>query len=158
MSKLDLVRSYSEYHCAMTRHVLESCAQISAGQFLQEEAYSRGLLHNLLVHLISTDRRWLAGLKNMPDAGHLNFADYPSLASVRAVFEEVAQELADYIAVLSEAELEQPPAGLPNPRWQILLHLVNHGTDHRATVLQRLAEFGAPTFDQDFILWLWSQK
>jgi len=39
-----------------------------------------------------------------------------------------------------------------------LLHMVNHGTDHRATVLQRLDEFGAPSFGQDVILWLWSKK
>jgi hypothetical protein len=37
-------------------------------------------------------------------------------------------------------------------------HLVNHGTDHRSTVLQKLTEFGAPTFDQDFIIWMWSRK
>ncbi len=35
--------------------------------------------------------------------------------------------------------------------------LVNHGTDHRATILQRPQECDAPTFDQDFILWLWEK-
>lgn len=157
MSKTELVRSYLEYHCTMTRRVWESIAQISEAQFLQDDTYSRGSIRNLMVHLVGTDRRWLAGLKNLPDVGHLNFADYPDRESARSIFEQVAQDLTDYVAALSEAELEQPPAGVPNPRWQILLHLANHGTDHRSTVLQRLTEFGAPTFDQDFILWLWSR-
>ena len=41
---------------------------------------------------------------------------------------------------------------MPGPRWQALLHLVNHGTDHRATVLERLHALGVPTFDQDLSL------
>jgi uncharacterized damage-inducible protein DinB len=45
-----------------------------------------------------------------------------------------------------------------DPRWAILLHLVNHGTDHRATVLEKLTDLGAPTFDQDFIFWLWNRQ
>ena len=158
MSNIELVRSYIEYHCSMTRRVWESIAQISEAQFLQDDAYSRGSIRNLMVHLISTDRRWSAGLKNLLDAGHLTYADYPDRESVRSVFEQVGKDLTDYVAALTEAELEQPIAGIPNPRWQILLHLVNHGTDHRATILQRLTEFGAPTFDQDFILWLWNKK
>jgi uncharacterized damage-inducible protein DinB len=157
MSNIEMVRTYIEYHCSMTHRVLESIAQISEAQFLQEDAYSRCSIRNFMVHLVSTDRRWLAGLKNLPDAGHLKFADYPNRESARSVFEQVAKELMDYVASLTDAKLEQSPAGIPNPRWQILLHMANHGTDHRATVLQRLTEFGAPTFDQDFIMWLWSR-
>jgi uncharacterized damage-inducible protein DinB len=110
-----------------------------------------------MVHLVSTDRRWLAGLKNLPDAGHLNFDDYPTREAARALFEQVAKDLETYAASLTEPDLEQNPSGLPNPRWQVLLHIINHGTDHRATVLQKLTELGAPTFDQDFILWLWKR-
>jgi uncharacterized damage-inducible protein DinB len=157
MSNIDLIYSYTDYHCSIMRRVLESCAQISEAQFLQDDAYSRGSIRNLMVHLISTDRRWLAGLRNLPDVGHLNFADYPDLESVRAICEQVAKELTDYVESLSDSDLDQAPAGVPNPRWQIFLHMVNHGTDHRATILQKLTEFGAPTFDQDFILWLWKR-
>jgi uncharacterized damage-inducible protein DinB len=41
------------------------------------------------------------------------------------------------------------------PTWQVLSHLVNHGTDHRAQVLRALHELGAPTFSQDLIHHLW---
>jgi uncharacterized damage-inducible protein DinB len=153
-----MIKTLVEYHLAMTRRVWDSIGQITEEQFLADDAYSRGSIRNLMVHLASTDRRWLAGLKGLPDVGHLNFADYPSRDSARALFEQVAKDLTDYVAALTDAELEQPSAEIPNPRWQILLHLVNHATDHRATVLQRLHELGAPTFDQDFILWLWSKK
>ena len=48
------------------------------------------------------------------------------------------------------------PAPRRFARWQILLHMVNHGTDHRAQILARLHELGAPTTEQDLVLYLWN--
>jgi uncharacterized damage-inducible protein DinB len=39
--------------------------------------------------------------------------------------------------------------------WQVLLHVVNHGTDHRAQVLRILHDFGAPTTAQDYIFYVY---
>jgi uncharacterized damage-inducible protein DinB len=57
----------------------------------------------------------------------------------------------EYAASLSEDDLKYQPKNLPLTVWQTLLHLVNHGTDHRAQVLRALHGFDAPTFDQDFV-------
>jgi uncharacterized damage-inducible protein DinB len=111
-----------------------------------------------MVHLTSTDRRWLAGLKNLPDIGHLKFEDYNTRTQAREMFENVVKDLAEYSTALIEADLNSPNDKINQPRWQVILHIINHGTDHRSTVLQRLHEFGAPTFDQDFIMWMWSKK
>jgi uncharacterized damage-inducible protein DinB len=158
MSTLNMIRYYIDYHIAITRQIWESIDQLTEEQFLQEDTYSRGSIRNLMVHLASTDRRWLAGLKNQPDVGHRRSEDYPDRTSGRALFENVAKGLADYMAALNEAELEQSPANIPASRMLVLMHMVNHGTDHRSTVLHKLNEFGASTFDQDFISWLWKKK
>ena len=156
--ELELIKTFIKYHLDMTRRVWDSIDQITEEQFLADDSYSRGSIRNLMVHLVSTDRRWLAGLKNGPDVGHLKFEDYPTRAAVRELLEIAAKDFSDYIDAVTEEELEQKPPEFTHPRWAVLLHLVNHGTDHRSTVLQRLTEFGAPTFDQDFIMWLWSRK
>ena len=153
--ELELIRTFIEYHLDMTRRVWDSINYITEEQFLADDAYSRGSVRNLMVHLTSTDRRWLAGLKNAEDVGHLRFEDFAARAEAHQIFEQVAQDLSEYVNSLTEEEFNQNPKDVPNPRWQLLLHLINHGTDHRSTVLQRLHEFGAPTFDQDFIIWLW---
>ena len=85
------------------------------------------------------------------------YEEYPDRASVRAEWDAVAQDMTDYLTSLTDDELAQNPDNIPAARWQVLLHVANHGTDHRATVLQKLHEFGAPTFDQDFVLWLWGR-
>lgn len=158
MSALETIRLYVDYHIALSRQVWESIEQLSDEQFLQDDAYSQGSVRNLMVHIFSVDRRWLAGLKNLPDVGHLKAEDYPTRSSARAAFESVAKDLTEYVAALSEDELMQNPVNIPSARLIMLMHIVNHGTDHRATVLQKLKEFGAPSFGQDFILWLWHRK
>lgn len=156
--ELELIKTFIEYHLDMTRRVWDSIDQITDEQFLADDAYSRGSIRNLMVHLVSTDRRWLSGLKNGPDVGHLKFEDYPTRAAVRELFETVAKDFSEYMGEVTEEKLIQKPPEFTHPRWAVLLHLVNHGTDHRSTVLQKLTELGAPTFDQDFIIWLWSRK
>jgi uncharacterized damage-inducible protein DinB len=153
-----MIKTLIEYHIATTRRVWESIGQISAEQFVADDAYSRGSIRNLVVHLASTDRRWLAGLKNQPDVGHLKFEDFPTQSTAHTTGERAADDLADYVNKLREEDLAQNAKDIPSPRWAVLLHLVNHGTDHRSTVLQKLTEYGAPTFDQDLVFWLWSKK
>lgn len=155
---MELIRTYIDYHLDMTRRVWDSILHITDEQFLVDDAYSRGSIRNLMVHLTSTDRRWLAGLKNVEDVGHLKLEEYPTRTQAREIFEIVAKDLADYISTLTEEDLNSHNDKISEPRWTVILHIINHGTDHRSTVLQRLHEFGAPTFDQDFIIWLWSRK
>jgi uncharacterized damage-inducible protein DinB len=154
----DLIKTFIEYHIVMTNRVWDSIEQITHEQFLADDTYSRGSIRNLMVHLASTDRRWLAGLTNADDVGHLKPEDFPTRFEARQIYEEVAKDLSEYISSVTNHDLNQNLNNISNPRWQILFHMINHGTDHRATVLQRLTEFGAPTFDQDFILWLWGRK
>lgn len=156
--ELELIKTFIEYHIDMTRRVWDSIDQITEEQFLADDAYSRGSIRNLMVHLASTDRRWLGGLKNLGDAGLLKFEDYATRAEARQLFEQVVNDLREYTNSLTADELDQNPIDLVYPRWAVILHIINHGTDHRSTVLQRLHEFGTPTFDQDLIMWMWSRK
>jgi uncharacterized damage-inducible protein DinB len=161
MLSVDLIKTFIEYHIDMSRRIWDSIGQITEEQFLADDAYSRGSIRNLMVHLANTDSNWLAGLKNIPeeqDAPRKKYEDYPDRDSVRAFWDEIAKDVADYAETLTDLELGENPVDIQNPRWQVLLHIINHGTDHRSTILQKLHEFGAPTFDQDFIMWLWSKK
>lgn len=155
---LESIKTFLEYHVDMTRRVWNSIDHITEEQFVADDTYSRGSIRNLMVHIASTDRRWLAGLKDQPDVGHLNAGEYSTRAAARVEFQAGATDLAQYLSTLTDEDLKKHTDQVAQPRWQILLHLVNHGTDHRATVLQKLHEFGAPTFPQDFIIWLWERK
>jgi uncharacterized damage-inducible protein DinB len=42
--------------------------------------------------------------------------------------------------------------------WQVLLHVVNHGTDHRAQILRLLNDLGVKTTAQDYIFYVYENK
>ena len=155
----EMIRTFIEYHINMTRRVWDSINQITEEQFIADDSYSRGSIRNLMVHITRTDQRWLRGLKNLPvPNGDFKFENYSTRSAARDYFDKTAAEMIAFVATLNDADMELNPTNLPGLRWTIRLHLANHGTDHRATVLQSLHELGAPTFDQDFIMWLWSRN
>jgi uncharacterized damage-inducible protein DinB len=156
----ELIRSYMEYNDAMSRRVWESIMTLSDEQFVDRFNYSHGSIRDLMVHMAVVDGRWMRGLKEEPEAR--SYTKEPTLFHTRQkafeFWDQTARELMTYVQSLEESELSSTPVGMYGPVWQVLLHLVNHGTDHRSQVLRALADFDAPTFDQDFILFQWFKK
>jgi uncharacterized damage-inducible protein DinB len=154
---LELIQSMMAYNEAMRRRLWQSTMQLTDGQFVAETDYSHGSIRNQMVHLATVDGRWLRGLKGQPEARFFNLdpAGYPTRQAAYDVWAEVSEAMMAYVGSLSEVAVHRVPAGMYGPAWQILLHVVNHGTDHRAQVLQVLASYGAPTFEQDLIMYLW---
>jgi uncharacterized damage-inducible protein DinB len=159
MVPTDLIRTLFEYNDAMNRRLWECIVTLSDEQYVQEVGYSRGSLRDQALHLTSAEGGWLRGLRGDPNARQFSVgpADHPTPAAGQAAWQETAAELLAYVSGLTQDELEETPPGLPISRWQTLLHLANHGTDHRAQMLRILADFGAPTFEQDLLFHVWKR-
>lgn len=157
MAIVQLVRRLVEYNDVLHRRLWDSIRQLSDGQFVAEIDYSHGSIRNQMVHLAAVDGRWLRGLKGLPDARtfHPDPSAYQTPQSTYELWDPIAREYTEYATSLDERGLMRTPVGMPGPAWQVLVHVVNHGTDHRAQILRALHDFGAPTFDQDLILYLW---
>ncbi|MBI5670061.1 MAG: DinB family protein [Chloroflexi bacterium] len=151
MTTLEVVCAMMDYNYTLHRRVWDSINTLTEEQFVQHVPYSHGSIRDHMVHLAATDTRWLRGLQGQPDARsfRLNPDDYPNRATTRSLCESVADEVMAYVNTLDEVAVQCRPQGLPMTVWQTLLHLANHGTDHRSQVLRALHDFGAPTFDQD---------
>jgi uncharacterized damage-inducible protein DinB len=98
---------------------------------------------------------------------HLNFDDFSSLSSTRTEWDNARLEMLEYVYSLDQVDLDESihyqiksrSIDAAHSRWEILLHLVNHSTDHRSQMLAMLnREFGIDTPEQDFIIFLWSQN
>jgi uncharacterized damage-inducible protein DinB len=116
MPTLETVRTLIAYNCALHRRLWDSIDTLSKAQFQREMNYSHGSLHNHMLHIASVDRRWLHGLKELPDVGHLQPQEYASSESVHILFDAVMKDVTEYVSGLTEAEIEKTPAGLPGPR------------------------------------------
>ncbi len=159
MPLLQVFRTMVDYNYALFDRVWESMLTLSEEQFTREVDYSQGSLRNQIVHVAGVDGRWLRGLKGLPNPRNFNplAQDYPGLEAAHALWNRVAGEVRGYVLTLDEQLLAAKAPEIDEPAWQILAHLVNHGTDHRAQMLRQLYDLGAPTFPQDLIFYLWEQ-
>ena len=76
----------------------------------------------------------------------------------RAHWDNVEQTMRAYLAALRDNMLFDTPLEGEDKDlmlWQVLLHVVNHGTDHRAQVLRVLNDLGVRTTSQDYIFYVY---
>ena len=151
-------RHFYDYHFAENRKTWDYVTQLSQEQFTQHSDYSRGSVRDQILHLISCDDAWFSGLRGVEIPADLNPADFPNRESIRAHWDTVEQKMRDYLAELQDDMLfDKPLEGEDKDLilWQVLLHVANHGTDHRAQLLRLLNDLGVKTTSQDYIFYVY---
>jgi uncharacterized damage-inducible protein DinB len=152
----DAFRQFYDYHFAENRKIWDRyVTQLSPEQFTQEAGYSHGSVRHQLVHLMDVDDVWFSELQGIeplepPPAAR------DDRQSIRVHGDRVEQKMRHYLAELRDDMLFTRPIAEPEEDqelmvWQVLLHVVNHGTDHRAQILRLLNDMGVETAYQDFI-------
>lgn len=151
----DAFRHFYDYHFAENRKIWDRyVTQLSDEHFTQPVDYSRGSVRDQILHLISCDTTWFSGLRGVEIPEDLNPADFQNRESIRTHWDQVEQTMRAYLAGLRDDMLfEKPLEGEDKDLilWQVLLHVANHGTDHRAQILRLLNDLGIETSYQDYI-------
>lgn len=138
-------------------------SQLSDEQFSQELDYSHGSIRNQVVHLMIATQRWFSRLKGESPPPYPLLDDFSTRAAAKSKWDELRIDSITYLESLSESDLDGvihwrlPDRGLDakNTRWEILLHVANHATDHRAQILVMLNQhFGIDTPEQDMLFYL----
>jgi uncharacterized damage-inducible protein DinB len=155
----DAFRHFYDYHFHENRKLWDSyITSLSHEQFTHTLNYSHGSVRDQIVHIISADDTWFSQLRNIPDS-----TSFPPVSSddrdlIRAQADKVEQMMRDYLRDLRDDMLVTKP--FPDHEedhvltlWQVLLHVVNHGTDHRAQLLRQLNDMGVKTEYQDYIFY-----
>ncbi|MEO5886902.1 MAG: DinB family protein [Anaerolineales bacterium] len=154
-------RHFYGYHFTENRKIWDGYVTgLSHEQFTQHVDYSRGSVQDQILHLISCDDVWFSGLRGVEPREDLNPADFTDRESIRVHWDKVEQTMRDYLAELRDDMLFDKPIKEPEEDkdlilWQVLLHVVNHGTDHRAQLLRLLNDLGVKTTSQDYIFYVY---
>ncbi len=156
----DAFRHFYDYHFAENRTLWDAyISALSDEQFTQPVHYSHGSVRNQIVHLMSVDDTWFRGLRRVEIPEPLNPAAFADRKLIRAHWDHVEQSMRDYLATLRDDRLFDKPFAEDEDKdllvWQVLLHVVNHGTDHRAQILRVLHDLGVKTVSQDYIFYVY---
>jgi uncharacterized damage-inducible protein DinB len=155
----DAFRHFYNYHFAINREIWENyIVPLSQEKFTQPSTYSHGSVRNQIVHLMNVDRVWFSDLGAVKAGEFDDPADPDNREHIRAHWDIVEQEMRDYLTNLRDDMLSSKPLSGEDENlilWQVLLHVVNHGTDHRAQILRLLNDLGVKTGPQDYIFYVY---
>jgi len=160
----DAVLRLYAYHEEMTERVLACCEALPPEDFTREIVVGQPSLRDTLVHLASSQRvhlDWWNGSMSGEDSWDRRFpgADYVDLEAVRAFWREVAADTRTFLETLGvDADFAREPSrvrrdGFTVTRWlwESLLHVVNHGTQHRSEAALMLTALGHSPGDLDLL-------
>jgi uncharacterized damage-inducible protein DinB len=153
-------RHFYDYHLTENRLIWETyIPKLSQEQFTRQLHYSHGSVRNQIIHLMSVDDTWFSGLRGVDIPESLDPADFDDREMLRAHWDKVEQNMCDYLAKLRDDMLFEKPFADGEDKdlilWQVLLHVGNHGTDHRAQLLRLLNDLGVKTGPQDYIFYVY---
>ncbi len=157
----DAFRHLYGYHFSENRALWDNYVMpLSDEQFTQAAGYSRGSVRNQVVHIMSADNVWFGELRNADHIEDIDSIVFADREQIRARWDQVEHEMRDYLAELRDDMLLTRPIKEPDDDrnlvlWQVLIHVVNHGTDHRAQLLRQLNDMGVKTVSQDYIFYLY---
>ncbi len=122
--------------------------------------YSHGSVRDQILHLINADDIRFSELADIRPAEPLPPADFDDRETIRTYWDSVEQKMRDYLGSLRDDMLFEKPIKEPEDDkdlivWQVLLHVINHGTDHRAQILRLLNDLGVETTYQDYIFYVY---
>ena len=154
-------RQLFDYHFSENQKIWdEHITKLSAQQFCAQVDYSIGSIQDQLVHLLSVDDMWFSELQGSEPLDPFSPAEPDSRREIRVYWEKIEQRMRDYLRGLRDDMLLEKPITLPEEDqnlavWQVLLHVINHGTDHRAQILRLLHDQGCRTSSQDLVFYLY---
>jgi len=151
-------RHFYDYHFSENRYIWDAyITPLSDEQFTHDMSYSHGSVRNQIVHLMSVDDTWFGGLRGVQIPDSPDPAAFVDRSSIRTHWDAVEQRMRNYLAELRDDMLFEKPFAEGEDKdlllWQVLLHVGNHGTDHRAQLLRLLNDLGVKTVSQDYIFY-----
>jgi uncharacterized damage-inducible protein DinB len=156
----DAFRHFYNYHFSENRKIWDAyIVSLSQEQFTQKVNYSHGSVRDQIVHIMNVDDTWFSGLRGvkMPEANHSEACDDRKILRTR--WDKVEQAMRDYLEKLRDDMLFEKPFADGEDKdlilWQVLLHVANHGTDHRAQLLRVISDLGVKTGPQDYIFYVY---
>jgi uncharacterized damage-inducible protein DinB len=156
----DAFRHFYAYHFAENRNLWDRYVmQLSLEQFSRPSAYSHGSVRDQIIHLINTDNGWFSDLRGAAFRESPQLTGPDDRATIRTYWDAVEQDMHLYLDALQDDMLTTKPLSGEDEElilWQVLLHVANHGTDHRAQILRLLNDLGLETTSQDYIFYTYN--
>lgn len=149
-----------DFHYWARDRVLDAAEKLTPDQYVRDMGNSFRSIRDTLVHVYSSEWNWFQRWHGTSPQGMLDPSGFPDVATLRAAWIDHEAKLRAYVASLDDAGIArvieyrglqgQPYA---SAIWEMVQHVVNHGTYHRGQVTTMLRQLGAaPAQSVDLIV------
>lgn len=144
----DILREHLLYTAWASERLVHALDTLSPDQLTQDFRTSDRSILGTLVHVFAADRVWLSRVRSEPIASFLTDSDYDlrvlqiDWPLIYAKWNEWAAGLSDETAAGAVAYTDLKGNPHASSAWEIVLHVVNHGTHHRGQVAGFLRSLG----------------
>jgi uncharacterized damage-inducible protein DinB len=144
------------YNCWANQRLLDKATDLSPEQFVQPTTFSFGTLKATLTHIMDSEYVWRTLCQNNRFEGRLvDKADFPTLTSINTYWAAEQQRMRAFMAGLADSDVdgivhyEAEGRVVERVLWHCLLHMINHGTQHRSQCAAMLKDLGHPVGSLD---------
>jgi uncharacterized damage-inducible protein DinB len=145
---LDVVRTHIDYTAWASQRLVRAAGELSDEELNRDFGTADHSVLGTLVHTFAADRLWLSRFSGSPHPGFISDADR-RLSVLQDHWPALHERWRQWAAGLTDDKVREPLSysdmkGRPwrEPLWQLVLHVVNHGTHHRGQVAGFLRSLG----------------
>jgi uncharacterized damage-inducible protein DinB len=155
-----------DYSYWANRKILDAAAKLSQEQWIAATEFPFGIsrggsLFNTVLHIVDAEYGWREFFEFKKFGEDLNAEDYPTLEALEQKFQQEEKAMRAHLNRLTDEDVNRHiqyvnDEGVLRDRilWHCLVHVVNHGTQHRSEAAALLTRFNASPGDLDFTLFL----
>jgi uncharacterized damage-inducible protein DinB len=150
-----------EYNYWANKKILEAAANVPEAQFLAPAEFPFGGLHSTMLHVVDAEYGWRGFFEFKKFGEDLNADDFPTLEALGGKFQEEEKSMRAWLNRVTDDDVNSKVTytndeGTLRTRtlWHCLLHVVNHGTQHRSEAAALLTRYDASPGDLDFTFYL----
>ncbi len=155
-----------EYNYWANGKILDAAAKVTDEQFFAPGSFSYDSLHGTLFHVLDAEYSWrLLFETNFTVSEDLDRALVSNFQSLKEEWGKEEQAMRAYLNGLTDEDVVSHKKYINNEGihrdrilWHCLLHVVNHGTQHRSEAAALLTDFICSPGDLDFTLFLYEHK
>lgn len=152
-----------KYNAWANQRILDTCEQLTQEEFLHGHGSSTAdpSIRDTLVHTMGAQEIWLARWGGVSPTRLLEPNDFGTLHLVREYWEQMEHHTKGFVDRVEENVLldmmnYSNTRGKPfaYPRWQTMVHQVNHATQHRSEIAHLLTQMDHSPGDLDLLLFM----
>ena len=149
MMTADVLRSHLNYTAWASRRLVAAASALSPQELMRDFGSADHNVLGTLVHVYAGDRIWLGRIEGNPPARFIVPEQDMHLAVLQNDWPALLERWKQWGSLLTEDSIHKEISykdtkgnAYVSPIWQIVLHVVNHGTHHRGQISGFLRAMG----------------